>query len=86
MEQAVLADAWIRHHFETAGFYNDAALVHATLANAGATIEVADLEPDVDLVARGWRADPDTGEGAYPGTEWGRAFYGDRHLETGDPS
>lgn len=41
MAQAALADAWTRHEFETAGFYNDAALVHATLANAGATIEAS---------------------------------------------
>jgi hypothetical protein len=83
---AAFADAWTRHEFEVAGFYNDAALVHATLANAGATIEAANDGSGGHIVMRPQRADPDLGEHAYPGTEWGRAFYGDLHLETGDPS
>lgn len=59
------------------------AQVHATLAAAGATIEAADADANRDyLVKRPYPAAD--GDPAMPGTEWGRAFYGDRHLETGD--
>lgn len=58
------------------------AQVHATLALAAATIEAADHDPD------GWRligrpVPAQHGDPAYPGTPWGRAFFGDRHLDEG---
>lgn len=59
------------------------AQVHATLAHAAAVIEAADRDDNSHrLVARPSAADRDIREPAYPGTPWGRAFYGDLHLDT----
>ena len=58
-----------------------AAQVHATLAHAAAVIDAADHEPNSRrLISRPMRAAD--GDPAYSGTPWGRAFYGDPHLDS----
>jgi len=52
-----------------------AAQVHATLAHAAAVIEAGGVPIHIPTPA-----DPEAGDRPYPGTPWGRAFYGDRHL------
>jgi hypothetical protein len=67
-----------------------AAQIHATLAHAAAVVEASDrIGVAIDggfrtrhLVLRPTRADDV--DGPFPGSPWGRALYGDLHLDTKD--
>lgn len=60
------------------------AQVHATLALAGATVEVSAAGHLGIYIGVPSPSQPELNGRPYPGTGWGRAFYGDRHLTSTD--
>lgn len=61
-----------------------AAQVHATLAHAAAVVEASAASALGIHIGVPNPSDPELGDRPYPGTPWGRAFYGDRHLTAND--
>lgn len=70
-----------RHIAEVAALQ---ALTHAVLAQAAAVVEACAFGEGGIHISRPSPSDPEVGDRPWPGTPWGRAFFGDLHLAPTD--